>query len=88
MAHRSATESGIPLNPIPYAIASQIHWQGEAVNRISVKRGCLHHYNITVRTKSLKRELRPVRVRVPLSRYKPADHRDRVNRDHDSGDAP
>jgi hypothetical protein len=88
MAHRSATESGIPLCHIPHAIASQIHKQGEDVCHTSEKRVNLHHYTITVRTKSLKRELRPVRVRVPPSRYEPADNRDSVNRDHNSGDAP
>jgi hypothetical protein len=87
MAHRPA-ESGIPLCLIPQAIASQIHKQCEDVCLTSEKRVHLHHYNITVRTKSLRRELRPVRVRVPPSRYEPADPFDSVNRDHDSGDAP
>jgi hypothetical protein len=85
-ARRSATETGIPLYLIPHAIARQIHRQGRKVNRISVKRGQRHHYNITVGTKSPKRELRPGRARYSPSRHEPADNSDSVSRDADSGD--
>jgi hypothetical protein len=57
-ARRSATETEIPLYLIPTVIARQIRLQGGAVYRISVKRTCKHHYNITVRTKSLNREFK------------------------------
>jgi hypothetical protein len=87
-ARRSATETHIPLYLIPHVIARLINKQGEDVHRISVKRVCLHHYNITVRTKSLKRELRPGHARDPPSRHEPADNRDHGSRDHDSGGAP
>ncbi|MCK9591296.1 MAG: hypothetical protein M0Q91_04725 [Methanoregula sp.] len=56
--HRSATETGITLYLIPTVIARQIKRQEAAVYRISVKRACKHHYNITVRTKSLNREFK------------------------------
>jgi hypothetical protein len=85
---RSATETGIPLYLIPNAIARQIHKQGEDVYHTSEKRVHLHHYNITVRTKSPKRELGPGRVRDPPFRHEPADNRDNVSRDGDSGGAP
>lgn len=55
---RSATETGIPLNIIPTAITHQITLHGGVVYRVSVKRACMHHYNITVRTKSLNREFK------------------------------
>ncbi len=85
-ARRSATETGIPLDLIPHAIARQIHSQGGEVSPISVKRGNLHRYTITVRIKSLKRELRPVRARYSPSRHEPADNSDSIGRDADSGD--
>ncbi|HUT38101.1 MAG TPA: hypothetical protein VMW77_02225 [Methanoregula sp.] len=49
-ARRSATETEIPLCLIPAVIARQINRQGGSVYRISVKRTCRHHYNLTVRT--------------------------------------
>jgi|GEM_PF-1073298 hypothetical protein len=84
-ARRSATETGIPLYLIPHAIARQIHRQGEAVHRISVKRVCLHYYNITVRTKSPKRELKPRNV-VPNG-DNPVDIKDDLSHDGNSGGA-
>ena len=57
-ARQSATETEIPLYLIPTAIARQINMWGEEVYRISVKRIHWHHYNITVRTKSLNREFK------------------------------
>jgi hypothetical protein len=59
---KSITEGGIPLYLLPRAIALQINRIGESVYRISVKRTHWHHYNISVRTKSLPKELAPVRV--------------------------
>ena len=81
-ARRSATETHIHLNLIPHVIARQINTQGEDVHRISVKWVCLHHYNITVRTKSLKRELKP-RIVVP-SGNNPVDI-NYLSRDGNSG---
>jgi len=85
---RSATETGIPPYLIPQAIALQIHKRSESVCHINAKRVCLHHYRITARTKSPKREFNPAQVRVPPSRYEPVEHRDNVSHDHDSGGAP
>jgi hypothetical protein len=64
MKRRSKTESGIPLWFLPHAIASRIREWGGAVYGISVKRTHWHHYNVTVRTKRIKKELAPVPVAV------------------------
>jgi len=59
---KSVTEGEIPLYLLPRAIARQINRFGDSVYRISVKRTHWHHYNISVRTKSLPKELVPCRV--------------------------
>jgi hypothetical protein len=59
---RSVTTGEVPLYLLPRAIALQINRIGDSVYRISVKRTHWHHYNISVRTKSLPRELAPPRV--------------------------
>ncbi len=60
-ARRSRSETEIPLSLIPQAITRLIRGQGEKVYRISVVRTHYHHYNISVRTRSLPGELKPVR---------------------------
>jgi hypothetical protein len=52
----------VPLYLLPRTIAHQLRLFGNAVYRISVKRTHRHQYNVTVRTKSVSRELRPVPV--------------------------
>jgi hypothetical protein len=59
---KSVTEGEIPLYLLPRAIARQVTRFGDSVYRISVKRTHWHHYNISVRTKSLPKELMPCRV--------------------------
>jgi hypothetical protein len=83
-ARRSATETEIPLYLIPTAIAHQIKLQGGAVYRISVKRICRHHYNITVRTKSLNREFKIRNDRALLLADDPVED---MNSNGDSGGA-
>jgi hypothetical protein len=56
---RSRTEGEIPLYLLPQAVARKVKEWGDAVYRISVKRTHWHHYNITVRTKPVRRELAP-----------------------------
>jgi hypothetical protein len=63
---RSRTEGEIPLYLLPQAVARKVKEWGDAVYRISVKRTHWHHYNITVRTKPVRRELAP-EVKVVLS---------------------
>ena len=59
---RSRTEGEIPLYLLPQAVARKVKEWGDAVYRISVKRTHWHHYNITVRTKPVRRELVPEAV--------------------------
>ena len=59
---RSVTEGEIPLYLLPRAIARQINRMGDSVYRVSVKRTHWHHYNISTRTKSLPKELAPLRI--------------------------
>jgi hypothetical protein len=58
----SLRETEIPLYLLPQVITRQIHLKGAAVYRISVKRTHWHHYNVSVRTKAIKKELSPLRV--------------------------
>lgn len=52
----------IPLHILPTVIARQIWNVGDRIYRISVKRTHRHHYNISVRTKLIRKELAPVLV--------------------------
>lgn len=52
-------ETGIPLYILPRVIARQIKKTGDRIYRISVKRTEHHHYSVSVRTKTLPRELMP-----------------------------
>jgi len=54
---RSRTLTEIPLHLLPHAVARQVREWGDAVYRISVKRTHWHHFNVTVRTKPVPREL-------------------------------
>jgi len=65
MPRRPATiERDIPLFLVPHKIQEGIHRHGEELERVVVSRGGSHFYNISIRTRPVKREL----VR---SRYKP-----------------
>ena len=81
-ACRSATETEIPLYLIPASIARQITRQGGAVHRISVKRTCRHHHNLTVRTKPLNREFK---IRNDKALLFADDRFEDMNRNGDSG---
>lgn len=64
---KSMRATEIPLNLVPHAIARLIRERGEKVYRISVKRTHYHHYNVSVRTRLLPRELRPDCEYVPVT---------------------
>lgn len=49
----------VPLYLIPKAITRLIRYRGGKVYRISVVRTHYHHYNISVRTRRVPKELRP-----------------------------
>ena len=46
---------------LPQVITRQIRERGDTLYRISVKRTHWHHYNLTVRTKTIPKELAPGR---------------------------
>jgi hypothetical protein len=50
----------IPLYLLPEVIARLIRLKGDATYRISIVRTHWHHYNVSIRTKRIKRELAPV----------------------------
>lgn len=54
----------IPLYLLPEVIARFLRTKGEAVYRVSIARTHWHHYNVSVRTKPVKKELAPARVAV------------------------
>lgn len=62
---KSTGMTEIPLYLVPQAVTRLIRERGEKVYRISVVRTHYHHYNVSVRTRSLPMELRPVREPVP-----------------------
>ena len=66
MTHaKSVRAKEIPLYLVPRAITRMIRERGEKVYRISVVRTRFHHYNISVRTRFIPREIRPALVRLP-----------------------
>jgi len=71
---KSMCATEIPLYLIPQAITRLIRTRGQKVYRISVVRTHYHHYNISVRTRLMPRELR-VREKFPAPDY-PQMHSD------------
>ena len=59
---RSRTENEIPLWLLPQALVRTVREWGDALYRISVTRTHWHHFNVTVRTRPIKKELAPVGV--------------------------
>lgn len=55
----SVQAAEIPLLLLPKVIARLIQLKGDAVYRISVVRTHWHHYNVSVRTKRIRKELAP-----------------------------
>jgi hypothetical protein len=59
----------VPLFLIPHVIQNGIRMHGEELERVTVKKTFMHVYAVSIRTRSVKRELRPVRcelrARVP-----------------------
>lgn len=62
--HMSCRAFEIPLYLLPEVIARFIRTKGDAVYRISVARTHWHHYNVSVRTKRIRKELAPELVAV------------------------
>ncbi|MFA6332723.1 MAG: hypothetical protein WCX22_07225 [Methanoregula sp.] len=68
---RSNEEWEIPLFLLPHAIARQIRKTGDKIYRISVKRTHWHHYHVSVRTRTLPKELAPGRGTLVLPEARP-----------------
>ncbi len=51
----------ITLFVLPHVILKEVQKTGDRIYRISIKRTHWHHYHVSVRTKSLPRELAPAR---------------------------
>jgi hypothetical protein len=60
---RSNDKADIPLFLLPQIVKEQVRKTGDKIYRISVKRTHWHRYNVSVRTKSLPRELAPPYVK-------------------------
>jgi hypothetical protein len=60
----STQAAEIPLYLLPKVIARLIRLKGDAVYRISIARTHWHHYNVSVRTKRIRKELAPAKVAV------------------------
>jgi hypothetical protein len=61
---RSFRVAKVPLYLIPQIVTGQIRKTGDILYRITVIRTNLHHFNITVRTKTFRKELEPVEIAV------------------------
>jgi hypothetical protein len=82
---KSTGVTEIPLYLVPQAVTRLIRERGEKVYRISVKRTHYHHYNISVRTRLLPKELRG-REEFPVPVFQPApDPDDKLSGDFCGG---
>lgn len=57
---KSVGAEEIPLYLVPRVIGKMMRERGGNVYRVSVKRTHFHHYNISVRTRTVPQELRSV----------------------------
>lgn len=59
MPRRPATiERDIPLFLIPHIVMRGIRTHGEELERVIVRKTRRHYYNVSIRTRSIKRELK------------------------------
>lgn len=67
MPRRAAiVHPNVPLFLIPPVIHEAVTNAGEELERIVVRKSNRHFYTVSVRTRSIKRELRPCRPRTTL----------------------
>jgi len=57
---QTTTDRDIPLFIVPHVIMQRIRTHGENLERVIVRKSGSHYYNISIRTRPVKRELRPV----------------------------
>ncbi len=51
-------EQGIPLYLVPHSVLKGVRMYGDEIERMVVKKTCSHFYNVSIRTRPVKRELR------------------------------
>ena len=51
-------EQDIPLYLIPHTVLRGVRMYGNEIERVVVKKTCSHFYNVSIRTRPVKRELR------------------------------
>ena len=56
---KTIVESDVPLFLIPHTIMKRIRIHGEETESVVVRKSRRHFYNISIRTKPVKRELKP-----------------------------
>jgi len=56
----------VPLFIIPHVIQNAIRILGEELERVTIKKTFMHVYTMSIRTRSIKRELRPA---IPHAKY-------------------
>jgi hypothetical protein len=67
MPRRAAIVYGdVPLFLIPHVIQKGIRTHGEELERVTVKKTYSHVYNVSIRTQSVRRELRSA---IPHAKY-------------------
>jgi hypothetical protein len=65
MPRRSATvERDIPLFLIPHVLLREVRSHGEELERVIIRKTRSHFYNISIRTRLIKRELKGARLKV------------------------
>jgi hypothetical protein len=65
MPRRSATvERDIPLFLIPHVLLREVRSHGEELERVIIRKTRSHFYNISIRTRPIKRELKGARLKV------------------------
>jgi len=69
---QTTTDREIPLFIIPHVIMKRIRTHGENLERVIVRKSGSHYYNISIRTRPVKRELKAraagSRIAVPATR--------------------
>ena len=59
MPRRQTTvERDVPLFIVPHMIMKRIRRHGENLERVIVRKSSSHYYNISIRTRAVKRELK------------------------------
>jgi len=55
---QTTTDRDIPLFIVPHVIMQKIRRHGENLERVIVRKSGSHYYNISIRTRPVKRELK------------------------------